>query len=263
MKNVCPRCSAAMGKEKIFIKELNMSVIGCKNCGGFLADYDQSESIMQSMDRNTLENSDKELSPDADKELLGTCPLCDSEFHHMQLDFEVSGGKVELDQCSGCQGIWFDKGELKEIFALAIKEANMMGEMGDKIDKTNGKTVHLQCPRCNAETEAIQTEVMGFDLIKCKTCQGLWVTGSQTDVMLDAARHSKVKNEELKSDDKGAQELKGTCPECKIPLKPWENKPEKVKDLQIDYCEKCHGLWFDEGEFSSFFKIFAESPFQQ
>ena len=33
------------------------------------------------------------------------------------------------------------------------------------------------------------------------------------------------------------------CPKCKSAL-----HPIKIRDIELDQCEKCYGLWFDEGE---------------
>ncbi|MCQ2736352.1 MAG: zf-TFIIB domain-containing protein [bacterium] len=66
---------------------------------------------------------------------------------------------------------------------------------------------------------------------------------------------------EVKSDDIGSTAVAGKCPDCNLPLKQWDNLPANIKDLYIDYCPECGGLWFDKGEFTSFFRIFNDSPF--
>ncbi len=265
MKKTCPRCNANINSEKINVDLLSVPVTGCTNCGGFLADYNEAENIIAdpASKSGDLKGEQEALGPDAEKELLGMCPNCDSKFEHVILDFELTKGKVHLDQCTGCNGIWFDKGELREIFELALKEASMMGSMGDNLETlTNTKETLFTCPRCNSEESAAVGEVMDMEIIKCKKCNGIWLSGEQLEEMIGDVKNMKVNNKDIKSEGEGANEA-GMCPKCKVKLSKWENLPDNLDKLIIDYCSSCHGLWFDKGEFNSFLKIFSGSPFQQ
>jgi hypothetical protein len=44
------------------------------------------------------------------------CPKCGLDLHHLD------EGKVELDSCFNCKGVWMDAGELAKVKAEAVHE---------------------------------------------------------------------------------------------------------------------------------------------
>ncbi len=267
MHDICPRCKSNMKTD--LIEVMGMPVKGCSKCGGFIADFSGSEQLLTEAITKKEANKlgKEELSDDSHKELLESCPVCDGKFESTPLNFELIGDTVHLDQCSGCGGIWFDKGELKEIFDMAMREAVAVGSFGEDLDLMEGCTdTKFDCPRCNSEQDASEGEILDMNVTKCKKCLGVWVADGQLDNMLGDVKSFKVSgkaDKEIHSSDEGIKPAEGYCPKCHVALTKWENMPESLKDLYVDYCNKCSGLWFDEGEFSSFFRIFSESPFQK
>ncbi len=267
MASICPRCGAKMNEGMTETGLMGMTVKGCSHCGGFLADYSSAgEAVGKAVEHaGELVIKDEELGEDAKKALSGVCPVCGGEFFPVPLNFEFSNGTVYLEQCKNCNGIWFDKGELKEIFDLAFKEAVAVGQFEDNMDDISGKEpTRFHCPRCNKETSAMNGTIIELEVTKCDECCGIWVSDGQFDEVVGDVRNIPVPEHSsalINSPEEGAESVEGLCPDCNSTLQKWENLPKNIKDLYIDYCPNCGGLWFDKGEFSSFFKIFNDSPF--
>jgi Zn-finger nucleic acid-binding protein len=68
------------------------------------------------------------------------CPKCDEEME------EVTSEGVVVDRCTGCKGIWFDKGEAEQLSAKWIAEFIDFGnpEIGAEQDSLDT----VPCPRC-------------------------------------------------------------------------------------------------------------------
>jgi Zn-finger nucleic acid-binding protein len=72
------------------------------------------------------------------------CPKCNAKMNERSV--EVLHGTVVIDQCSGCQGLWFDNGEAEQ-----LKDSWMSDFLdgGDpRIGKTYNRVRDIQCPRC-------------------------------------------------------------------------------------------------------------------
>lgn len=89
------------------------------------------------------------LSPEKEKadseETKMDCPKCNSEMQI--LNIETLQGKVEIDRCNSCHGLWFDNGEAEKL------KGDWMADFADSGDPGVGKTYNtvrdIQCPRCS------------------------------------------------------------------------------------------------------------------
>ncbi len=97
------------------------------------------------------------------------CPACGEEM----IVVERSG--IELDYCAGCNGIWFDSGEL-ELFA---------GSVGAEIElpdwaaapRAESDERPRRCPRCRKKMDKI---LIGEILVdRCPRGHGLWFDGGE------------------------------------------------------------------------------------
>jgi hypothetical protein len=82
---------------------------------------------------------------------------------------------------------------------------------------------------------------------KCTKCNGIWMTFSEVKELYDSCIMtvpSKVYGDGLVAIDCPNQKSSLFCPEDKNLLFTY-----KYRDIEIDICKSCKGLWMDEGEF--------------
>ncbi len=92
------------------------------------------------------------------------CPKCRSEIHEMKIE------GVDLDFCSGCKGIWFDKDEMAFMVELHVD----MPEL-EKVKK-NAKKTDYDCPRCGSKLEEMKFSKPKDLLVdRCPQCHGIWL----------------------------------------------------------------------------------------
>lgn len=262
MQSVCPRCGAPMGeKQEATNVVMGMSVKGCSECGGFLIDYSEAEDVLGKATgkKDEAALTGEIVHPEAKKALTGSCPFCGGEFRPSPFRFDLTDKMVYLDQCAGCEGFWFDMGELGQILDFAYQEAVAAGHLSEDLETTfSTKSVTLACPRCTIETEFKTGEILGIAVSKCGKCSGIWLDHGEVESLIGEVTADSAEEKETVPEGTAAP---GTCPRCRVALKRWGNRPEKLKDLYVDFCPSCMGLWFDKGEFTHLFRIFQESPF--
>lgn len=102
------------------------------------------------------------------------CPRCRIEMNAI----EFKG--VELDQCSDCEGVWFDHGELETVRESSTNEVNSSGlakSMEGEIRKEEISSENeLPCPRCGVTlTRFNYLYESGIILDTCPNDCGIWV----------------------------------------------------------------------------------------
>lgn len=102
------------------------------------------------------------------------CPKCPpSAGRLVTIDID----EHEVDRCSGCGGIWFDKGELGALLSHETQKirALMGGDDPLALDQKTGT-----CPRHGVRmvrvTSARNRQVV---IETCTTCQGIWLDGGE------------------------------------------------------------------------------------
>lgn len=107
------------------------------------------------------------------------CPKCQAELHEMRIE------GVDLDFCSSCLGIWFDKDEMAFMAELPVDVPD-----ASESEKDARKTDD-NCPRCGE----IKLEEMTFaymeDLLidRCPQCQGIWLDKGELPKVEKIASH--------------------------------------------------------------------------
>ncbi len=110
------------------------------------------------------------------------CPKCNDT----QLAVKrAKGGKLELDQCPRCQGIWFDKGELD--VALGAKSAKHF-----EVPKIALQNNAICCPRCNEGMYEFCYPRTAVFIDMCKSCSGIWLDNKEW-TEISTARNEKNK----------------------------------------------------------------------
>ncbi len=101
----------------------------------------------------------------------------------------------------------------------------------------------LNCPACQTQLHTVQTK-QGVFVDYCDSCKGVWL--DEGEIFFFTKQPKIIKNEL----DKGLQDTKISdrrCPKCKDHGQLTEGSFFSP-NLRIDQCQKCHGLWFDDGE---------------
>ena len=113
----CPDCNYPLRQKKI----QNVIVDECPKCGGIWFDKDELRQVKDASDSD-LNWMDfeiwKHLKKYGAKKSERLCPHCNRQM--ALLNYENTN--VEIDFCIGCQGIWLDKNELKNIIAALENE---------------------------------------------------------------------------------------------------------------------------------------------
>ena len=80
------------------------------------------------------------------------CPKCDGVIHPKII--EVPHGKVEIDRCEKCAGLWFDGSETEAL------KGEWMTEFVDSGDPVVGKKYNrirdIDCPKCGKRMEKLK-----------------------------------------------------------------------------------------------------------
>ncbi|MEW6431709.1 MAG: zf-TFIIB domain-containing protein [Myxococcota bacterium] len=93
-----------------------------------------------------------------------TCPSCTGAMHEFQV------GKLTLDRCTFCRGLWFDGGELEA--ALGRRPS---AKLAEGVDNSR------RCPRCTVVMRA--AEVGGLRVEFCGQCQGVFLDDGELTAM--------------------------------------------------------------------------------
>ena len=100
----------------------------------------------------------------------------------------------------------------------------------------------MNCPKCQVETYEMKFE--GVEVDFCSSCKGIWFDKDEMAFMLELP-YDIPEIEEVK---KEAKKTMFDCPRCGDKLE--EMRFVKSKDLLVDRCPGCGGIWLDKGEYS-------------
>ena len=92
------------------------------------------------------------------------CPKCRAEIHEMTIE------GVDLDFCSACKGIWFDRDEMAFMVELPVD----MPEI-ERV-KMEARKTDYDCPRCGSKLEEMKfAEARDLLVDRCPNCEGIWL----------------------------------------------------------------------------------------
>ncbi len=110
------------------------------------------------------------------------CPKCRTALTKRHL------GAVEIDECPGCRGIWFDADELRRAKDHSAPDANWLDfEIWTRGDQVHAAKAALRCPACEGPLVALR---YGGDrhvqIDHCPGCQGTWLDSGEFKKIIDA-----------------------------------------------------------------------------
>ncbi len=118
---------------------------------------------------------------------------------------------VEVEQCEQCQGIWFDRDELRQVKDQIDPDLNWMDfELWKHKDRFHIHSKTPLCPRCNQEMIAIEYDKTKIEVDYCDKCQGVWLDGNELQKIIEALQYeltSKSATDYLKASLVEAKEI--------------------------------------------------------
>ena len=116
----------------------------------------------------------------------------------------------------------------------------------------------MKCPRDG--TALARVELLGVELDKCHKCDGIWLDRGE----LDKIREANLPDvEEVLEEKYGDPEYdEGTvdghmrCPRCNGRLR--RQSYTFTKQIKIDSCDTCYGIWIDDRELNAILADKAE-----
>ena len=98
------------------------------------------------------------------------CPKCQAELIPRTLE------TVTVDECRQCEGIWFDKDELRMVKDRTDPDLNWMDfeiwTEPEAITVAGGRT---QCPHCAVPMHVLDYDDTGVQIDYCDQCNGVWL----------------------------------------------------------------------------------------
>lgn len=96
-------------------------------------------------------------------------------------------GTVEVGECAGCKGIWFDEGELRKAKDEADPDLNWMDfELWEHEDEFHVAVKPITCPRCDVQMAAIEYGTTKVEINYCTKCKGIWLDTDEFKKIIDA-----------------------------------------------------------------------------
>jgi Zn-finger nucleic acid-binding protein len=108
------------------------------------------------------------------------CPKCGTTMGHKVI------GKVLVDHCPSCAGMWFDEGELQQGIAggatSELKRLSAEQAVDAAVDRQQA-----DCPRCSEALQRIPTPGRpDVHVDACHVCGGVWYDGGEVaDLLAD------------------------------------------------------------------------------
>ena len=127
----------------------------------------------------------------------------------------------------------------------------------------------MDCPKCVGilkEKKIGAKDPIAVDA--CFVCGGIWFDKDELELLVNKEIFDTVEfnleAEPLADDDLRKQidldKKEAICPRCSGNQKMIKKFSERNKNITIDFCENCGGIWLDSGEFA---KISKRSPIEE
>ena len=106
------------------------------------------------------------------------CPKCEGKL------VEKTYGRVRVDRCVDCEGIWFDANEVRALVAHATRQKDDVPQTAAKgksvLDDATGR-----CPHCVDTLDRVESlAVAGLHYDRCRTCRGAWLDAGEIDQIM-------------------------------------------------------------------------------
>ncbi len=98
------------------------------------------------------------------------CPLCDEGLE------EVDLYGVKVDRCSSCNGVWFEKNELRRVKDRKEEDLNWMDiDLWEREENFRISKQERLCPACQLPLYEINYGDSDIKVDICNVCEGVWL----------------------------------------------------------------------------------------
>ena len=119
-----------------------------------------------------------------------TCPKCGVELRAGLIE------EVEVDECPRCNGIWFDRDELRKAKNEVDPDLTWMDfELWKHQDRFKVATKETDCPRCGVGMVSVDYDDTKVEIDHCLLCEGVWLDGGEFQKIIDALTQPLVEEE--------------------------------------------------------------------
>ncbi|MBD3378327.1 hypothetical protein GF406_25085 [candidate division KSB1 bacterium] len=134
------------------------------------------------------------------------CPKCRTELHEKTIH------EIAVHECPSCEGIWFEKDELRQVKDRTDADLNWMDvDLWQHRDRFNVAKESGQCPHCEDEVlHAITYGDTNVQVDYCNTCSGVWLDKGEMEKIIEALEEellTQSTSEYLKETIQEAKEL--------------------------------------------------------
>lgn len=106
----------------------------------------------------------------------------------------------------------------------------------------------MECPKCAGALKTDQYQ--GVEYEQCTSCRGLWFDALEAEELLDAKDPAQIDTGDVKEGKKLNRTRAIMCPKCNVGMAAVHDIEQP--HIQLESCPKCHGVFFDAGEFKDF-----------
>ena len=133
------------------------------------------------------------------------CPKCSLPMTTRKI------GDVEVDECTTCKGIWFDRDELRQAKDETDPDLSWMDfDIWKHKDQFHIAARPTKCPRCAIPMAAVNYGETGVEIGVCSKCQGTWLDGGEFEKIigcLEAELETKPASDYVRESLKEAKEV--------------------------------------------------------
>ncbi len=109
------------------------------------------------------------------------CPKCNIELKIK----EIQG--VTVDECENCEGIWFERDELRKVKDNTDKDLNWMDfEIWKHHDRFKAKETKYNCPACSSTMDVLDYDSTKIEINYCSNCQGVWLDKNELQNIINS-----------------------------------------------------------------------------
>ncbi len=102
-----------------------------------------------------------------------------------QVMIVVEYRQVELDYCTGCEGVWFDSNELELLIQLAnLESPELSVEKILALPEVKSSRKEWKCPICNRRMKETAIGEPAIHIDVCRQGDGIWFDGGEVHQLL-------------------------------------------------------------------------------